>query len=119
MINKDVKDNFNEATKNILEKNLKILEKPFCENKIVLVYDEDSKLSKILWESYRNSLEKYSELEIEIIIFWDIEKEILKEKLMSLEPDSTVVLVQATNFRLDNFRLRFKFKKCLNLMYWT
>jgi hypothetical protein len=48
MINENTKKKFNEATKNILEKNLKILEKPFFENKIVLVYDEDSKLSKIL-----------------------------------------------------------------------
>jgi hypothetical protein len=41
-------EEFLEATKNILEKNLKILEKPFCEKKVILVYDEDSKLSKIL-----------------------------------------------------------------------
>jgi hypothetical protein len=43
MINK-----FEKATKNILEKNLKILEKPFCDKKVVLVYDDDSKLSTIL-----------------------------------------------------------------------
>jgi len=48
MKNKIIKNKFIEATKNILRENLKILEKPFCENKIVLVYDEDSKLSKIL-----------------------------------------------------------------------
>jgi aminopeptidase len=110
MINENTKKKFNEATKNILEKNLKILEKPFFENKIVLVYDEDSKLSKILWEAYKNSLEKYSELKIEIIIFLENEKEILKEKLMTLEIDSTVILVQSTNFRLDNFRLRLNLK---------
>ena len=43
-----IKNKFLEATKNILRENLKILEKPFSQNKIVLVYDEDSKLSKIL-----------------------------------------------------------------------
>lgn len=115
MINK-MKNKFLEATKNILEKNLKILEKPFCENKIVLVYDEDSKLSKILWESYAYNLNSPTFKRrglgggTEIIIFWDIEKEILKEKLMSLKTDSTVVLVQSTNFRLDDFRLRLNLK---------
>jgi hypothetical protein len=48
MIDKIIKNKFDKATKDILEKNLKILEKPFCEQKVVLVYDEDSKLSKIL-----------------------------------------------------------------------
>jgi hypothetical protein len=43
-----MKNKFLKATKDILEKNLKIFEKPFCENKVVLVYDEESKLSKIL-----------------------------------------------------------------------
>jgi hypothetical protein len=36
------------ATKNILEKNLKILEKPYSENKVILVYDTESKLSNLL-----------------------------------------------------------------------
>jgi hypothetical protein len=49
-------------------------------------------------------------LKIEIIIFLENEKEILKEKLMTLEIDSTVILVQSTNFRLDNFRLRLNLK---------
>ncbi len=109
---------FLEATKNILEKNLKIFEKPFCEKKVVLVYDIESKLSKILWESYAENLISFSWKErdawkaerVEIIIFWDIKKEELKEKLMSLEADSTVVLVQSTNFRLDDFRLRLNLK---------
>ena len=30
----------------------------------------------------------------------------MKEKLLWLEPDSTVILVSSTNFRLDNFRIR-------------
>jgi len=48
MQNNIIKNKFLEATKNILEKNLKIFEKPFCDKKVVLVYDTDSKLSKIL-----------------------------------------------------------------------
>ena len=105
-----MKNKFLEASKNILEKNLKIFEKPFCEKKIVLVYDEDSSLSKILWESYAENIKNYNNLNTEIIIFWEIEKDVLKEKLMSLEADSTVILVQSTNFRLDDFRLRLNLK---------
>jgi len=48
MLNKIVKNKFLQATKDILEKNLKILEKPFINKKVVLVYDDGSKLSKIL-----------------------------------------------------------------------
>jgi hypothetical protein len=46
----------------------------------------------------------------EIIIFWNIKNDILKEKIMWLKADSTVVLVQSTNFRLDDFRLRLNLK---------
>ena len=105
-----MKNKFLQATKDILEKNLKILEKPFCDKKVVLVYDTDSKLSKILWEAYSKNLNNLGEYNTEIIIFWEIEKNILKEKLMNLEKDSTVILVQSTNFRLDDFRLRLNLK---------
>ena len=105
-----MKNKFLQATKDILEKNLKILEKPFCDKKVVLVYDTDSKLSKILWEVYSKNLNNLGEYNTEIIIFWEIEKNILKEKLMNLEKDSTVILVQSTNFRLDDFRLRLNLK---------
>gem|GEM_PF-1925078 len=48
MKNNIIEQKFLEATKNILEKNLKFLEKPYSENKVVLVYDSDSKLSNFL-----------------------------------------------------------------------
>lgn len=101
---------FLEATKNILEKNLSILDKPFCDKKIVFVYDLNSKLSTYLSNAYIESLNKYEKLDIEIINFDEIEKDILKNKLMSLDEDSTVVLCQSTNFRLDDFRLRLNLK---------
>ncbi len=100
-----------QATKNILEKNLEILKEPYNENKVVLVYDNDSKLSKLLSEAYIKNLEKYNNLDIEIINFNKIEKEILKEKLINLPKNSTVILVQSTNFRLENFRIRLTLHK--------
>ena len=113
-----MKQKFLQATKDILEKNLKIFENPFCDKKVVLVYDIESKLSKILGETYAENLISFSWKErdawkaerVEIIIFSEISKEILKDKLMNLEADSTVVLVQSTNFRLDDFRLRLNLK---------
>ncbi|MDQ7009976.1 MAG: hypothetical protein Q9M94_06825, partial [Candidatus Gracilibacteria bacterium] len=117
-----MKNKFLQASKDILEKNLKILEKPFCKNKVILVYDKESKLSTILGEAYSENIISFSCKErdagkaerviisSEIIIFGEIDKEVLKEKLMNLEVDSTVILVQSTNFRLDNFRLRLNLK---------
>jgi len=55
-------------------------------------------------------LRKYKNLDIEIINFDEIENNILKDKLMRLESGSTVILVQSTNFRLDDFRLRLNLK---------
>lgn len=100
----NLKEKFYLATKNILEENLEILKQPYCENKVVLVYDIDSELSKYLSEAY---IENLKENKNSIIInFNEIDKEDLKELLLWLEQYSTVVLVQSTNFRLDNFRIR-------------
>ena len=114
--NIEIKQKLLEATKNILEKNLGILDKPFCDKKIVLVYDKNSNLSNILSEAYISNLNSYKNLDIEIIDFDSIENDILKIKIMSLESDSTVVLVQSTNFRLDDFRLRLNLK---NAWVWA
>ncbi len=129
-----------QATKDILEKNMQITESAFCDKKVVLVYDEDSKLSKLLWESYSDSLKNIyspsfegisedrkntkgspiSELKqsrglgggFEIIIFSEIttNKKELQDFLLWLDEWSTVILVQSTNFRLDGFRIRLNLK---------
>jgi hypothetical protein len=44
------------ATKNILEKNMKVLEFPFCSKKLVLIYDSNSKLSKLIGEAYSENI---------------------------------------------------------------
>lgn len=106
-----IKQKFLEATKNILEKNLNILDEPFIKNKIVFVYDLNSNLSTILSESYISNLKEYENLDIEIINFDDINKDKLKENLLSLKENSTVILVQSTNFRLEDFRIRLSLHK--------
>jgi hypothetical protein len=104
-----MKTKFLQATKNILEKNLKILEKSYLENKLILVYDLDSPLSRELSEGYIENLKNYKNSEI--INFSEIEKEKLKEKLFNLKENSTVILVQSTNFRIENFRIRMTLYK--------
>jgi flagellar biosynthesis component FlhA len=95
-----------EALKNILEKNLKILEKPYCDNEVLLIYDLESELSRLIANSYKKNLEKVKNSESLDINKQDKEK--LIKRLWNLKENSTVILVQSTNFRLDNFRIRLQ-----------
>lgn len=99
-----IEKKFLEATKNILEKNLKIYDKNYIDKKVILVYDDDSALSREISKWYISNL--IDNKNAEIIDFNTSDKEELKSKLLSLEPDSTAVLVQSTNFMLDDFRIR-------------
>jgi len=99
-----MKKKFITATKDILERNLNIDKLPYSNKQIVLVYDLNSKLSIEVSNWYINNLEK---LQNSLLINFDkINKQELKEKLLWLEKDSTVILVSSTNFRLDDFRIR-------------
>jgi aminopeptidase len=100
-----VENKFLEATKNILEKNLKILEKPYSENEIILIYDLESPLSILVTEAYIKNLEN---IKSETIDINKVDKEDLIKRLWELKEFSTVILVQSTNFRLDNFRIRLQ-----------
>jgi aminopeptidase len=96
------------ATKDILEKNLKIYDERVKDKKVVLVYDLESKLSTFVANWYIENLKNNKNAII--ININDIEKENLKVMLLSLEKFSMVILVQSTNFRLDEFRLRLNLK---------
>ncbi|MDF1682623.1 MAG: hypothetical protein P1U46_02610 [Patescibacteria group bacterium] len=87
------------STKNILEKNLDLLNEEFFDEKIVFVYDKNSILSSLISEAYIQNLSIFPN--VEIINFDEVDKDLLKEKLLSLKEKSTVILVQSTNFRLD------------------
>jgi aminopeptidase len=100
-----VEEKLLEATKNILEKNLTIKEKPYSENEILLIYDLESPLSKLVTEAYIKNLEN---VDSEIIDINKTDKEELIKRLWELKEYSTVILVQSTNFRLDNFRIRLQ-----------
>jgi hypothetical protein len=93
-----------EATKKILEKNLKINTEPFNQFPVIVVYDLECELTKNIWEWYAENLKNRENSEV--IIFEEIEAVVLKEKLMSLPEFSSVVLIQSRDFRLDDFRIR-------------
>lgn len=96
------------ATKDILEKNLKIYDLSLKDKKIVLVYDLESELTKIVANWYIENLKNNKNA---IIINIDeIDKEDLKNLLFWLEENSMVIMVQSRNFRLDEFRIRLNLK---------
>lgn len=93
-----------EATKNILEKNLQIYHQDIIWKKVILIYDTDSLLSRLISNAYIKNLEKYPNAEI--IEYGNSTPEKIKEKILSLEEYSTVIMVESTNFRLEEFRIR-------------
>ncbi len=93
------------ATKNILEKSLTIKKSPYCDNEIILIYDLESPLSKLIAEAYIQNLKNINS---EIIDINTVNKDELIKRLWALKEFSTVILVQSTNFRLDNFRIRLQ-----------
>jgi len=94
-----------EATRDILEKNLTIDEAPYSENELILIYDDESELSTLVSDAYIKNLESRNS---EIININDVDKEELIKRLWEIKAHSTVILVQSTNFRLDNFRIRLQ-----------
>ena len=99
-----IEEKYLESTKNILEKNLMINDSRYNDKSIILVYDLSSPVSTELSKWYISNLKNRKNTEM--IEFENIDTEILKSKLLWLEEGSTVILVQSTNFRLDNFRIR-------------
>lgn len=93
-----------QATKDILEKNLQIYHKDLLWKKVVLIYDNESTLSRLISSWYIENLKNYPNSEI--IEYASMTQEKLKEKILSLESYSTVIMVESTNFRLEEFRIR-------------
>lgn len=105
----NLEEKFYLAATNILENNLKINDDRYKNNPIIFVYDSNSPLSRELSAWYIKSLENNKNAEI--INFDEIDNNSLKEKLLDLKENSTVVLVQSTNFRLEDFRIRVSLHK--------
>jgi aminopeptidase len=67
----------------------------------LVIYDTENGLTEILREAYRNSLPKGKFLD-----FKALNKETVLLEFEKLKPLDLVVLIQSSNFRLDDFRIR-------------
>ena len=77
-------------------------------NPVICVYDTHSKLSTLIASWYQNALKDDSKAQC--IDFDSLEKQEISDLLMWLPEWATVILVQSTNFRLDDFRIRLNLK---------
>lgn len=99
-----------QALSDILSKNIRLAP----EERILVVYDRQSALSSILADAYREVLGTLPN-QSEAIDFDEHSVASVTEKLFSLPSESLVVLVQSTNFRLSEFRIRLElFNKHIN-----
>ncbi len=99
-----MKDKLYKATADILLKNMQISDPEFAGKPVVCVYDTHCELSKLLAEGYKNTLDQIENTRC--IDFDEMSKDEIKQTLMDLPEGASVVLVQSTNFRLDDFRIR-------------
>ena len=80
--------------------------------KALVIYDTENELTRILTEAYRNALPHATFLD-----FGTLEKESLLQAIDALSPRDLVVLIQTTDFRLNEFRIRIHlFKQKLKVI---
>jgi len=78
----------------------------------MIVYDENSTLSKILSKAYRHNLPNATTID-----FNATEPQKIREQFDTLEASDLVILIQSTNFRLDAFRIRVElFKRKIKVL---
>ena len=70
-------------------------------NKALVVYDTDNGLTNILVAGYRAALP-----EAKFVDFATVDKQTIMAEFDQLVPNDLVVMVQSSNFRLDDFRIR-------------
>lgn len=85
-------------TKDIINKNIGPIS-----GKYLLIYDTQSTLAKLLRSGYEEVLPE----PFESINFEEM-GENFKSSLISLPKDSLVILIQSTNFRITDFRIRLE-----------
>lgn len=90
-----------ENCKNILLKNYKLS----INNKTILIYDDYSDLSKLLFNSYKLALEELG-FDFEYFVFYQKDQEEIKSIIDSLSKNDLVILVQSSSFRMSKYRWR-------------
>ncbi|MBP6084688.1 hypothetical protein KA517_00420 [Candidatus Gracilibacteria bacterium] len=71
------------------------------ENKALVVYDTNNELTNILVAAYRAALP-----EAKFVDFDTVDKQQIMLEFNQLQPNDLVVMIQTSNFRLDDFRIR-------------
>ena len=71
--------------------------------KAVVIYDTEAPLTKLILEGYKKAIP-----EAEFIDFRSVTVESVREKINTLQRGDLVVLLQSTNFRLNEFRFRIE-----------
>lgn len=71
------------------------------EHRSLVVFDTENGLTRILTQAYRNALP-----EAEFVDFNQVSKEEILARFDALQPQDLVVMIQSSNFRLDEFRIR-------------
>jgi len=74
--------------------------------RVVVIYDQDSGLSKIMAQAYREVIP-----DAQCIDFAETTAESILKLIDELTPGDVVILVQSTSFRLNEFRLRIELFK--------
>ncbi len=102
------------ATQNISDiVQLSIEHKP--EERALVIFDTQYGLTNILTEGYRNALP-----EARFIDFDTLEKSAIIEAIDAMQPNDLVVLIQSSNFLLNEFRIRLHlFQKKLKVIEHT
>ncbi len=70
-------------------------------NKALVIYDTENGLTNILVAAYREALP-----EAKFVDFATVDKQAIMAEFAQLKPGDLVVMIQSSNFRLDDFRIR-------------
>lgn len=76
------------------------------QGKAIVIYDEDSELSRVLTQAYKAVLP-----EQDFVLFGETTADDILARIDALSPGDMVILVQSTNFRLSEFRIRIELFK--------
>ncbi|MFT7184171.1 MAG: aminopeptidase [Oceanicoccus sp.] len=97
-MNTSLLERFTQITKVVLEKQMQSKDEP-----TVLLFDRQCDLASLLADAYSVNMPQAEKLN-----FDDENPDELREKLLNLPSGATVVMIQSSNFRLDDFRIRLQ-----------
>jgi len=98
MINKAIKH-----VKDIIVRNYKYNVEDLNSAKFLIIYDNNSTLSKLLFEAYKSVLPAATHVD-----YYAQDPELIKDSLSNFKTGDLVILIQSSSFRMSNFRWRLE-----------